>query len=264
MKKIYQIIMLCAIGIALVSCGKRNFEKEINDAIEASDFILAHTILTDCLEDYKKPGSGGIEQTTYLNCFVKLYTSEVNYLIEQGDMDCSNRVIALYKEFEGKQIRDVCFTRMTDTEFANHILELAINSKNDYMIEKCLTSIGVYNPKSIQYILSNNSEGESVVMKELSVSGFSNFSEGEWYGDKRDIFENDKAQINNHNQACLTVIYHAIRNNNISLAKEALRIMVPTLGELDDGSYHVHYSMDDMEKANDIIEKAIADGSLTE
>lgn len=263
MKKIYQIIMFCAMVVALASCGKINYEKEINDAIEASDFILAHTILTECLEDYRKPGSGGIGQSTYVNCLVKLYTSEVNYLIEQEDIDCSNRVIALYKEFEGKQIGDAGIIKMTDTEFANHILELAINTKNDYLIEKCLTSIGVYNPKSIQYILSNNSEGESVVMKELSsVSVFSNLSEGEWYGHNRVTFEKDKAHINNHNQTCITVIYHAIRNNNISLAKEALRIMTATLGEADDEN--VHYSKDDMEKANEIIEKAIADGSLTE
>lgn len=267
MKKIYQTILLCAMSFALVGCSKRNFEKEINEAIEVGNFTLAHTVLADSFEDYKK--EGGVyaleEAQTYVNCLIKLYTSEVDYLIEQMDNDCSERVVALYKEFEGKQKRDVHFIKMTDEEFATHILDLAISTKNDFLIEKCLSSIGVYSPKSIQYILTNNDEGENIVMTELSsVSVFSNFSEGEYYGSKENTYEDNKTKINNHNQACITVIYHAIRNNNISLAKEALRIMVPTLGKLDDGSYHVHYSMDDMEKANDIIEKAIADGSLTE
>lgn len=254
MKKIFQLFILCVASIALISCGSRNFEGEIEEAVAANDFEQAHKILSECLDDLHKE-SDGLKQGIYVRCIVKVYTSEVNYLIESGDKSSSDRIIALYKEFSGKQMRETATFDMSDQEFGDYILNLALNTDNEYLIEKCLTSVGLYSPKSVLFILSHNSDSEDMILSELSsISIITTIGEGERADPDHYKVKEYKTMVNNHNQTCLAIINYAVRNNNKTIANSAFRLMKENLTS-ERGNYNAHYVPDDIEKAKSIIEE---------
>lgn len=91
MKKIYQIIMLCAMSFALVGCAK-NYQKEIEAACGNNDFEKAYQLLAEAKEDLK------IYEVVDLETFV--FDKEVQFLISQDNDECSNRLAYLFKEQE--------------------------------------------------------------------------------------------------------------------------------------------------------------------
>lgn len=263
MKKIFQLFILCVASIALISCGSRNFEGEIEEAVAANDFEQAHKILSECLDDLHKE-SDGLKQGIYVRCIVKVYTSEVNYLIESGDKSSSDRIIALYKEFSGKQLRDARSVEMSDIEYGNHILELAVNTSNQYLIEQCITSLGLVSSKSAAYILENNDDGKNVLINGLAkASAFAVPSSG-YYGNSGygvSEVEDFGIRINELNQVCLYIINQAIVQNDKELANKVLLFMKENLVL---SNSDISYSTDEIDKAKSKINEAFGNETRDE
>lgn len=103
MKKIFQFIMLCVMGITLASCGESiDPAEECEKAIAEGDFAKAHEMFNKCVRDFDNNMTKGGDYDKYFNiCLLeyKLYNAEVNYIVsEAGDTDIDKKILLLMNE----------------------------------------------------------------------------------------------------------------------------------------------------------------------
>ena len=103
MKKIFQFIMLCVMGITLASCGESiDPAEECEKAIAEGDFVKAHEMFNKCSRDFTNNIFKGGAGDKYVSIGVleyKLYNAEVNYIVsEAGDTDIDKKILLLMNE----------------------------------------------------------------------------------------------------------------------------------------------------------------------
>ena len=103
MKKIFQFIMLCVMGITLASCGESiDPAEECEKAIAEGDFAKAHEMFNKCSRDFINNITKGRAGDNYVSPVVleyKLYNAEVNYIVsEAGDTDIDKKILLLMNE----------------------------------------------------------------------------------------------------------------------------------------------------------------------
>lgn len=103
MKKIFQFIMLCVMGITLASCGESiDPAEECEKAIAEGDFAKAHEMFNKCVRDLTNDMTKGGDYVNYHIIGLleyKLYNAEVNYIVsEAGDTDIDKKILLLMNE----------------------------------------------------------------------------------------------------------------------------------------------------------------------
>lgn len=108
MKKIYQIVMLCAMVVALASCDTRSqaekehdkadeLEAECIEAVNSGDFSKAHGLLAEL----KTIGQWG----NYDRSISLVYQKEIQTLIASNDEDVSDQITFLMQEYPIEGVR---------------------------------------------------------------------------------------------------------------------------------------------------------------
>lgn len=102
MKKIFQFIMLCVMGITLASCGESiDPAEECEKAIAEGDFAKAHEMFNKCVRDLTNDMTkgGDVNYEIIVLLEYKLYNAEVNYIVsEAGDTDIDKKILLLMNE----------------------------------------------------------------------------------------------------------------------------------------------------------------------
>ena len=150
MKKIYQIIMLCAMSIAIASCGNSNpsgneSEGDYRTAVQNGDFEEAHKIL-ETISDFDK----------YIEAMKYIYINEIQ-TISLNDDDAEDKIVYLLSGIPTHGVRpnegliDFCYDFgeemiylkfvQTYNELCNTALTLALNRKNKEFAQNV---IGLY------------------------------------------------------------------------------------------------------------------------
>ena len=179
MKKIYQIIMLCAMGIALASCGGSSSKADYKSAIEINDYEAAHKIIKQLGMDFEEERAeqlakgeefGADERMsveskaqTYFEAIKDIYCSEVMYLMSDNNSEVDTKIIFILNELpnlgikyqEGKELYFIDGNAESQRECLNYflysesvrcnktvcdkILSIAIAMKNDKMAKLALS-----------------------------------------------------------------------------------------------------------------------------
>lgn len=160
MKKIYQIIMLCAMSIAIASCGnsthsgnagndenesKVDYKGDYRTAVQNGDFEEAHKIL-ETISDFDK----------YIEAMKYIYINEIQ-TISLNDEDAEDKIVYLLSGIPTHGVRpnegliDFCYDFgeemiylkfvQTYNELCNTALILALNRKNKEFAQNV---IGLY------------------------------------------------------------------------------------------------------------------------
>ena len=151
MKKIYQIIMLCAISIAIASCGNSNpsgneSEGDYRTAVQNGDFEEAHKIL-ETISDFDK----------YIEAMKYIYINEIQ-TISLNDEDAEDKIVYLLSGIPTHGVRpsdydhiggcsdgeeEMSYLKFVQTynELCNTALTLALNRKNKEFAQNV---IGLY------------------------------------------------------------------------------------------------------------------------
>ena len=140
MKKIYLFLILCAMCIALASCGnkEKDYQKQYMEACANNDFAKANAIVdmmeVDCKsEDLEK------DIRTHRNYVIE---KEVLYLVAQGTEESANRLLFLFKE--------------NDSFGWDRLLELAISQGNEYLATKIVDASQSISDQSVEAAIRNN------------------------------------------------------------------------------------------------------------
>lgn len=178
MKKIYQIIMLCAMGITLASCGGSSSKADYKSAIEINDYETAHKIIKQLRTDFEEEraaqmAKGGdfmvdermsveAKAQTYFEAIKDVYCSEVMYLMSDNNSEIDTKMIFILNEMpnlgikyeEGKVLHFIgyeeyqkeCLNYFLYSEsvrcnnlVCDKILNIAIAMKNDKMARLALS-----------------------------------------------------------------------------------------------------------------------------
>lgn len=154
MKKIYQIIILCAMGVALVSCGgcstTETSNEDYKEACEQHDFQKAYSIVNELkneMQEYENKNAKDItlgreykwvgteELATYDNLkdnyeeaehYVVL--QEATYILESQGLDGLVKIAMIVKEHNAKWVYNDLIdiaVAMGNEEMANRMKELA-------------------------------------------------------------------------------------------------------------------------------------------
>ena len=162
MKKIYQIIMLCAMGIALASCGggstteKEPEHTDYKEACEQHDFQKAYSIVNELkkeMQEYENENAdiisvgkkgwsyGQDELATYKNLkenyeeaehYVVL--QEATYILESQGLDGLVKISMVVKEHDAQWVYDDLIdiaVAMGNDEWENRLQKLAGTSVDD-------------------------------------------------------------------------------------------------------------------------------------
>lgn len=276
MKKIYQIIMLCAMCVSLIGCGKsaNDYEKQIDKAIEETDFNNAHELLKDFLHyldaSKESKGADGLyeRQYAYTRSERKLYTTEIGYLLEQGDNSTNERIISLLKELNGHRVLTWAYVgdgdQITMNELNDYLIANAINLHKDELIEKFFSSGVAWSSSAAGYLLENNENAPSILISSLSRLGsFSVPSAGHYYhsGYSEREVEDFGIKINDYNEACMYLINQAIIRKNKDLALQAQALIKEDLSLYN---YNISYYSTTKHKAEEKINEAIEKGVFDE
>ena len=151
MKKIYQIIMLCAMSIAIASCGNstpsgNESEGDYRTAVQNGDFEEAHKIL-ETISDFDK----------YIEAMKYIYINEIQ-TISLNDDDAEDKIVYLLSGIPTHGVRpsnydhigccsdgeeEMSYLKFVQTynELCNTALTLALNRKNKKFAQNV---IGLY------------------------------------------------------------------------------------------------------------------------
>ena len=148
MKKIYQIIMLCAMSIAIASCGNSNpfgSKGDYRTAVQNGDFEEAHKIL-ETISDFAE----------YIEAMKYIYINEIQ-TISLNDDDAEDKIVYLLSGIPIHGVRpneglvehiedsdeEMIYLKFVQTynELCNTALTLALNRKNKEFAQNV---IGLY------------------------------------------------------------------------------------------------------------------------
>lgn len=177
MKKIYQIIILCTMTVALASCGGGGSGKaDYKSAIGINDYEAAHKIIQQLRMDFEEEkveqfsGDFGTDERmsveskaqTYFDAIKDVYCSEVMYLMSDNNSEVDTKIIFILNEMpnlgikyvEGKPLhfsgyeeyQKECLNYFLYSEsvrcnniVCDKILSIAIAMKNDKMAKLALS-----------------------------------------------------------------------------------------------------------------------------
>ena len=161
MKRFYQCLLLCTIGIALVCCGSKsqadlieNAISECNSAMENLNFARARVIVDSLMNKYPA------EKTKLNNLRKKVVQKEILYIftsISEEDMLCA-KIIVLLEEEGGIK-----------TGYVDYSLKLAMNSKKTSVVKGIVNSfyMGRNNVNIAKYLKENDIDYLSEYVKSL-------------------------------------------------------------------------------------------------
>ena len=151
MKKIYQIIMLCAMGIALASCGGGSTTENYKEACEQHEFQKAYSFVNELKKEmqeyqnengYEIKNNWGDETAKYNNLknnykeaehYVVL--QEAAYILESQGLDGLVKISMVVKEHDAQWVYadliDIAVA-MGNEELENRLQKLAGTSVDDH------------------------------------------------------------------------------------------------------------------------------------
>lgn len=159
MKKIYQIVMLCAMVVALASCDTRSehdkadeLEAECIEAVNSGDFSKAHGLLAEL----KTIGPSD----NYDRSLSLVYQKEIQTLIASNDEDVSDKITFLMQEYPIEGGRPEGLDRSGDGGLYHHscieynklcdkALTLALNRRNE-QLARTIVNLYMENPHIIK------------------------------------------------------------------------------------------------------------------
>ena len=104
MKKIYQIIMLCAMGIALASCGNSSKSSlfsnsgDYKEAVKQGDFETSHEILEKLHDEVVAANYSYEKQNAYLDAMDYVYKKEIQTILLNDGAEAENKIVFLLSE----------------------------------------------------------------------------------------------------------------------------------------------------------------------
>lgn len=124
MKKIFLIIILCAIGFAIASCGNSNpfgSKGDYRTAVQNGDYEAAHKIIKQLRTDFEeeraeqlaKGGDFGADERmsveskaqTYFEAIKDVYCSEVMYLMSDNNSEVDTKITFILNEMPNLGIK---------------------------------------------------------------------------------------------------------------------------------------------------------------
>lgn len=187
MKKIYQIIMLCAMSIAIASCGnstpsgnesKVDYKGDYRTAVQNGDYEAAHKIIKQLRMDFEEERaeqfakgeefgedermSVEYKAQTYFEAIKDVYCSEVMYLMSDNNPEVDTKIIFLLNEMpnlgikyeEGKKLYFMGYPE-AQKECLNYFLYSESVRCNNTVCDKILSiAIAMKNDKMAKLALS--------------------------------------------------------------------------------------------------------------
>lgn len=150
MKKIYQIIMLCAMGIALASCGGGSTTENYKEACEQHEFQKAYSFVNELkkeMQEYQNQNGTAIKfdcgnETAQYNNLKNNYEEaehyvvlqEATYILESQGLDGLVKISMVVKEHDAQWVYadliDIAVA-MGNEELENRLQKLAGTSVDD-------------------------------------------------------------------------------------------------------------------------------------
>ena len=193
MKKIYQIIMLCAMSIAIASCGNSNpfgSKGDYRTAVQNGDYEAAHKIIKQLGMDFEEERAEQLAKgeefgedermsveskaQTYFEAIKEVYCSEVMYLMSDNNAEVDTKITFLLNELpnlgikypEGREYR----WGVPQDQYLNYFLYSESVRCNNIVCDKILSiAIAMKNDKMAKLALSQFKD-ECMTVKE----GFEN------------------------------------------------------------------------------------------
>lgn len=179
MKKIYQIIILCTMTVALASCGSGGLGKaDYKSAIGINDYEAAHKIIKQLGMDYEEERAeqlakgeefGADERMsveskaqTYFDAIKDVYCSEVMYLMSDNNSEVDTKIIFILNEMPNLGIKyeeDKPLNFSGNEEYQKECLNYFLYSEsvrcNNIVCDKILSiAIAMKNDKMAKLALS--------------------------------------------------------------------------------------------------------------
>ncbi|MCF2634619.1 hypothetical protein [Prevotellamassilia timonensis] len=184
MKKIYQIIILCAMSIAIASCGNstpswNNYKGDYRTAVQNGDYEAAHKIIKQLGMDFEEEraeqlakGKEFLEDErmsveskaqTYFEAIKDIYCSEVMYLMSDNNSEVDTKIIFILNELpnlgikyqEGKELYFIDGNAESQRECLNYFLYSESVRCNNTVCDKILSiAIAMKNDKMAKLALS--------------------------------------------------------------------------------------------------------------
>lgn len=147
------LVMFCAMCYGIYYWLKpTDYVSEIEEALVEKDFQHAHQLLRGMKDDnrYKKNLLFDNEYAVYEATFNKVIQAEISYLVNEGDQQGSDRLVALINEYPIVSNPAIGTTHDSDiiegndkynaevgkfNDYCNQILSRAISTKNQYLAE---------------------------------------------------------------------------------------------------------------------------------
>lgn len=147
------LVMFCAMCYGIYYWLKpTDYVEEIEEALVEKDFQRANQLLRGMKDDYryKKSFLSDNEYAVYEATFNKVIQAEITYLVNEGDQQSSDRLIALINEYPIVSNPAIGTTHDSDiieandkynaevgkfNDYCNQILSRAISTKNQYLAE---------------------------------------------------------------------------------------------------------------------------------
>ena len=150
------LVVFCAMCYGIYCWLKpTDYVKEIESAIVEKDYQRANQLLREMKDNpiYQKDESIFKHKTdypVYVECVNKVIQAEISYLINEGDQQSSDRLIALINEYPIESNPAIGTTHDSDiiegndkynaevgqfNDYCNQILSRAISTKNQYLAE---------------------------------------------------------------------------------------------------------------------------------
>lgn len=180
MKKIYQIMILCTMTVALASCGSGGSGKaDYKSAIGINDYEAAHKIIKQLGMDFEEERAeqlakgeefGADERMsveskaqTYFEAIKDIYCSEVMYLMSDNNSEVDTKIIFILNELpnlgikyqEGKKLYFISGNAESQKECLNYFLYSESVRCNNTVCDKILSiAIAMKNDKMAKLALS--------------------------------------------------------------------------------------------------------------
>ena len=150
------LVMFCAMCYGIYYWLKpTDYVKEIEEALVEKDFQQANQLLREMKDNpvYQKDESIFNHKTDYpiyVECVNKVIQAEISFLINEGDQQSSDRLVALINEYPIESNPAIGTTHDSDiiegndkynaevgkfNDYCNQILSRAISTKNQYLAE---------------------------------------------------------------------------------------------------------------------------------
>lgn len=153
------ILILLFVGVGFYGCYRfccwlipTDYVEEIEEALIKKDFQQANQLLRDMKDDNRYSDVWGNSKgyNVYLTTFNKVLQAEISYLVNEGDQQSSDRLIALINEYPIVSNPAIGTTHDSDiiegndkynaevgkfNDYCNQILSRAISTKNQYLAE---------------------------------------------------------------------------------------------------------------------------------